>query len=59
MEHVEMEHVETCAEEDIDCSPWLDNKYRSIDGRCNNVRNARWGSTGSKFNRMAPKSRFL
>ena len=57
MEH-EMEHVENCNEENIDCSAWSENKYRSIDGRCNNVFNPRWGSTGSKFNRMAPKSKF-
>ena len=50
-------HVETCVDENIDCSSLSTSKYRSMDGRCNNVVNPRWGSAGSRFGRMAQKSK--
>ena len=50
-------HVETCADDRIECSTWARSKYRSMDGRCNNVLNPRWGSAGSRFGRMAQKSK--
>ena len=53
----ETDHVENCGEEVIDCSPYVQNRYRSIDGRCNNPFFPRWGSTGSQFDRMAEKSK--
>ncbi|XP_040572196.1 salivary peroxidase/catechol oxidase [Lepeophtheirus salmonis] len=29
-------------------------RYRTISGRCNNIHNSEWGSTGSTFNRLIP-----
>ena len=53
----EMDHVESCAEEEVDCSLESKSPYRSIDGSCNNPLSPRWGSAGSRFSRMGPKSK--
>lgn len=29
-------------------------KYRSVDGSCNNLKNPKWGSTGTEYGRMLP-----
>ena len=50
-------HVETCVDPNVDCSSYSRSNYRSTDGRCNNVVNPRWGSAGSRFGRMARKSK--
>ena len=53
----EMDHVESCAEEEVDCSLESKSPYRSIDGSCNNPLSPRWGSAGSRFSRIGPKSK--
>ena len=53
----EMDHVESCAEEEVDCSFEAKSPYRSVDGSCNNPLSPRWGSAGSRFSRMGPKSK--
>ena len=53
----EMDHVDSCAEEEVDCSFEAKSPYRSVDGSCNNPLSPRWGSAGSRFSRMGPKSK--
>ena len=39
-------------EPSIECD--VDDRYRTIDGTCNNIANPRWGSVGDKFLRLEP-----